>query len=715
MNRMTTPVENAGSSRFDQSRHVGRRAVTLRSVGDAIRRRWIIVVATALAVFAIALGTALMLPPKYDAFAKVRITPNAASPLDFGNGEQLTDQTAVSTEVQIIGSRGIARRVVTELGLDRDTEFSGKGPANTAIERATTGVLDHLTINRDDKSYLVLIGVRSIDGAKAARIANTYASTYVAGTADNLIGTAARQSLSIQNRLSELGAEVQAADARLASYRAQSGISQSGQGGTITDQQIAPLSMQLATAESEAAAARAALAVAERQSTTGGTDAISAVLSSTVIADLRRQRTEAEKRRVELSTRYGPRYPLTIQVAQQIESLDQQIKQEAERVVGGLRSQASSAEARASSLRDRLNTLQRGVARDDQASVVAGSLQRDAEAKRTAYARLAQAAQQSTQAQHVSTPQANIIENATIPTRPTFPKVKAFAVAGLLIGLVIGLSIVLLVEGLSSTIRTPDDIETLLGLSFVASVPRLPTPLWLRLRSRRVANPATTLVAKPMTVYAEAYRAVRSFVVARNQSTLTQVIALVSTLPGEGKTTSALSLARIMAMSGDRVLLVDCDVRRAGVRRALNRSVDAGLGDVLQGHARMQHVVVPDEVNNLDLLLVQGSLFTPVDLFGGDRMEKMLTDARAEYDYIIIDTPPFLGVADARTLAGLADAVMLVIKWNDTPIAAVDAALAGLEHGRGNVLGAVLTMVDHRSEAMGGLYYSAYYSSYYKE
>lgn len=714
MNRMSTLAEHDEMSRFDQSRHVGRRAVTLRSVGDAIRRRWIIVVAVALAVFAVALGTALMLTPKYDAFAKVRITPNEASPLDFGNGtDQPADQTAVNTEVQVIGSRGTARKVVTELRLDRDPEFAGTGPAGTAIERATTGVLDHLKINRDDKSYLVLIGIRSIDGSKAARIANTYASTYVAGTADNLMGTAARQSESIQNRLRELGTEVQAADARLASYRAQSGISQSGQGGTITDQQIAPLSMQLATAESEAAAARSALAVAERQNATGGTDAISAVLSSGVIADLRRQRTEAEKRRAELSSRYGPRYPLSIQVAEQIESLDQQIKQEAQRVVGGLRSQALSAEARASSLRARLNTLQRGVARDDQASVMAGSLERDAEAKRTAYARLAQAAQQSTQAQRVSTPQANIIENATIPTRPTFPKVKAFAAAGLLIGIVLGLGTVLLVEGLSSTIRKPEDIETLLGLPFVASVPRLPTP-W-KLRSRRTGNPATTLVTKPMTVYAEAYRAVRSFVVTRNQSTPTRVIALASTLPGEGKTTSALSLARIMAMSGDRVLLVDCDVRRAGVLRALNRSVETGLADVLEGRVTMQQAIVPDEVDNLDLLLVQGSLFTPVDLFGGNRMDKLLADARATYDYIILDTPPLLGIADARTLVGLADAVMLVVKWNTTPIAAVDAALAGLEHGDGDVLGAVLTMVDHRSEAMGGLYYSARYSSYYNE
>lgn len=714
MNKVTTLAAHDETSRFDQSRHVGRRSITLRSVGEAIRRRWMIVAVTAVAVFAVALGTALMLTPKYDAFAKVRITPNAASPLDFGSGtEQPADQTAVNTEVQVIGSRGTARRVVTQLGLEHDPEFAGKGPANTAIERATSSLLDHLKISRDDKSYLVLIGIRSIDGAKAARIANTFASTYVAGTADNLMGTAARQSSSIQNRLRELGAEVQAADSRLASYRAQSGISQSGQGGTITDQQIAPLSMQLATAESEAAAARSALSVAERQNATGGSDAISAVLSSGVIADLRRQRTEAEKRRAELNSRYGPRFPLSIQVAQQIESLDAQIKQEAQRVVGGLRSQALSAEARAASLRGRLNTLQRGVARDDQASVMAGTLERDAEAKRTAYTRLAQAAQQSTQAQRVSTPQANVVENATIPTRPTFPKVKAFAAAGLLIGIVLGLGAVLLVEGLSSTIRKPEDIETLLDLAFIASVPRLPTP-WT-LRSRRTVNPATTLITKPMTIYAEAYRSVRSFILTRSQAAPTRVLAVASSLPGEGKTTSALSLARIMALSGDRVLLVDCDVRRAGVLRALNRTVDAGLADVLEGRRTMREAVVPDEVDNLDLLLAKGSLFTPIDLFGGNQMEELLKAAREKYDYVILDTPPLLGIADSRTLVGLADAVLLVIKWNTTPIAAVDAALAGIEHGHGNILGAVLTMVDHRSEAMGGLYYSARYAAYYNE
>lgn len=714
MNTMSTLVEHDETSRFDQSRHVGRRTVTLRSIGDAIRRRWIVVVAVALAVFIAATAAALLLTPKYDAYAKVRITPNVSSPLDFGNGQdQPADQAAVNTEVQVIGSRGTARKVVTQLGLDRDPEFAGTGAAGTAIERATSGVLDRLKINRDDKSYLVQIGIRSTDPEKAAKIANTYASTYVTGTADNLMGDAAKQSASIQQRLRELGAEVQAADARLASYRARSGISQSGEGGTITDQQIAPLSMQLATAESEAAAARSALAVAERQAATGGTDAISAVLSSQVIADLRRQRTEAEKRRAELSTRYGPRYPLSIQVAQQIEALDAQIKQEASRVVGGLRSQALSAEARANSLRGRLNTLQRGVARDDQAAVEAGSLERDAEAKRTAYTRLAQAAQQSSQAQRLSSPQANIVENATIPTRPTFPKVKAFAAAGLLIGIVLGLAAVLLVEGLSSTVRKPEDVETLLGLSFVASVPRLPTP-W-RLRTRRVANPATTLVEKPMTVYAEAYRAVRSFITTRSEAEKVRVIALASTLPGEGKTTSALSLARVMAMSGDKVLLVDCDVRRAGVLRALNRSADTGLADVMEGRATMEQAVLPDSVPGLDLLLVQGSLFTPIDLFGGGKMEKMLAEARQRYDYVILDTPPLLGIADARTLAGLADAVMLVVKWDTTPIAAVDAALAGLEQSHARVLGAVLTMVDHRSEAMGGLYYSARYSSYYNE
>lgn len=711
--------DGAPVSRFDQSRHVERRPVTLRSLSDAIRRRWWLVAATTLIALLLAVGVSLTLTPKYDAYTTVRITPNGQSPLDTEAADRPFDQMAVNTEVSVIASRNVARKVVVQQGLYRDPEFvvvEKDQPAPDraeAIEMATGNVIDRLQVGRDEKSYVVTIGFRSTSPVKAARIVNGIAQTYVAGTAEAMVGTAARQSASIEGRLRELGSEVEVADRQLAQYRAQSGISQGGTAGTVTDQQIAPLSSQLATAESEAAAAQSNVSVAERQIATGGTEAVSAVLSSSVIADLRRQRAEAEKRRAELSARYGPRYPLLQQASQQIESLDSQIRQEAQRIIGGLRSEAAAARARAASLRGQLNVLKGNIARDDRASVAASSLERNAEAKRSAYTRLAQAAQSSTQAQRLSQPQADIVENATIPDRPTFPNLKAAAAAGLLVGLAAGLGTVLLIEGMQSSIRKPEDIEMMLGVPFITAVPRLRKKL--RYFSRKSLNPAHTLLTKPMTVYAEAFRTVRGHIAGNGQRAPSHVIALASTLPGEGKTTSALSLARVMALSGDRVLLADMDVRRAGLVRTLGITVSTGLVEVLSGQATLDEAIIDDQIPGLKLLPVRQPTFTASDLFGGGAVDQLLAELKSRYDYVLFDTPPMLGIADARTLAAKVDGVVLLVKWNSTPVSVIDAALAGLEQDGVAVLGAVLTMVDPKSEAMGAHYYSSHYTSYYQD
>lgn len=719
MNVQPITSDTAPVSRFDQTRHSDRRPVTLRSLGDAIRRRWWVVAASALMLCILAVAVSLMLTPKYDASTKVRITPNGQSALDVNSADRPLDTTAVNTEVTVIGSRNIARKVVIEQALYRDPEFVPIGdgkPAlsrEDAIERATSNVVSRINVNRNEKSYVVDIGFRSVDPVKAATIANAIAQTYVAGTADALAGTAARQSASIEGRLRALGAEVETADRQLAQYRVQSGISQGGTGGTITDQQIAPLSSQLATADSEAAAAQSNVAVAERQIATGGTDAVSAVLSSSVIAELRRQRAEAEKRSAELSAKYGPRYPLVLQVSQQIDSLDNQIRQEAKRIIGGLRSESAAARARANSLRGQLNVLKGAIARDDRASVAASSLERNAEAKRAAYTRLAQAAQQNSQAAQLSQPQANIIENATIPSQASFPNIKAAGAAGLLIGLVLGLGGVLLVDGMQSTIRKPEDIELLLGIPFITSIPRLRKNK--RYFSRKALNPASTLLSKPMTIYAEAFRTVRGNIIGNGQRAPLGVIALASTLPGEGKTTSSLSLARVMALSGDRVLLVDMDVRRAGLARTLRLNVATGLVEVLTGTATVDEAIVDDEVAGLKLLVVREPTFSATDLFRGGAVDDLLAKLKSRFDYILLDTPPILGIADARALATKADGVLLLVKWSTTPVPVIDAALAGLEQDGAAVIGAVLTMVDPNSEAMGGHYYSAQYSTYYQD
>ncbi|MBP2276022.1 GumC family protein [Sphingomonas sp. PL20] len=725
MDAFPRTADARGTSRFDQTRHIGQKPVTLTALGETLSRRWKLLVAVIILTTGGAFVAALLITPKYDAISRIRITPARQSPLDYEDATKNgpLDQASLNTEIATIESRDVARRVVRVLNLQGDPEFVGVAKPSLrlspelaqarAIEVATSALMARVSVEQQDKSLVLTIKVRTLNALKSANIANAVAAAYIDNTADVQMSTAARQSSTGQEALQRLGADVQAKEAEVAEYRARVGIVQGGANGTINEQQIGPLSMQLATAESQAAAARSQVLAAQRQMSSGGTDAISAVLSSSVIADLRRQRTEAESRRAELNARYGPKHPDVIQSNQKIEALDRQIRQEQKRIVDGLRSAADAADAQAASLRSQLAVLKGTIGSNNQASVKAEALQREAEAARAAYTRLATSVQQSSQAQRSNEPQARVLERAVVMSQPSYPNRPAMVAAGLLVGLVLGFAIVLIVDGVQATVRKPEDVETMLDVKFITAVQQL-TRRQRKDRDGKTCSPAGTLSAKPVSAYSEAFRTIRN-AVRSSRTTDRKIIAISSTLPAEGKTTSALSLARVMALSGERVLLIDCDIRRSSILRETGVETAIGLIEVLSGDGTFDQAIGADMIPELDVMPVLKPTFTPIDVFNSDAMRNLLSTLRTKYDYIILDTPPLLGVADARTLALLADTVVLTVKWNSTPIPAIDAALAGLEQDGASVLGVVLTMVDSRSEAMGALYYSSRYSSYYEQ
>jgi capsular exopolysaccharide synthesis family protein len=194
-----------------------------------------------------------------------------------------------------------------------------------------------------------------------------------------------------------------------------------------------------------------------------------------------------------------------------------------------------------------------------------------------------------------------------------------------------------------------------------------------------------------------------------------KVISIVSTLPDEGKTTCAVSLARVMALAGERVLLLDGDLRRAGVRQSVDQDIARGLGAVLEEGLDPRSEVVADVIPRLDILTVSKPLFTSTDLFGTDRFRALMAQWRNEYDRIIIDTPPLLGIADARMLARESDSIVVVVKWDRTPLDAVTSALSLLHLDNAPVVGVMFSMVARKSETIGAYYYSRKYASYYNE
>ena len=693
----------------------GARVWDLATVLAAFRRRWPIFAAVALVVALAVIAASLLVTPIYAATARLRVEPTDRSALDVKatmNGAP-PDQALVDTELAVIRSRGLAAQVADRLAI------APRGASAAARARAVDAVQSRLAVSREGSTYVINVAYRSPDPQEAARVANAFAEQYIVASVDARVRTASRQAAFLNERLRGLGAEVEAADQQVAQYRSGTGIvtgSGTAGAGTVVDQQIASITGQVATAASDAASARSNLDAARAQISKGGIEAVTGVLNSQVIADLRRQRAEVVRNQGEVNTRYGPRHPESIKVQQQLEQIDQQLRDESRRIVASLESTAAAADARAGSLRAELNGLRGQQAGNARLSVEADSLQRQADAKRNIYNQVAQAAQQSSQERRSTEPTAQIIEEAAPPPAPSFPNKPLFAVLGALLGVLAAATVVLLLELFDRAIRSADDVEQGLGLPLLSALPLL-RGSQLAGGNRRT-GPWTYVVDKPMSAYAEAVRTVRSALLLSAATPPPRVICLTSALPGDGKTTCAVSLARIMALSGERVVLVDCDLRRGALRSLVKADERGGLVELLQGEVTLENAIVRDSVAGLDVLTLRREAFTPRDVLGGEAMRGLVARLREQYDHVVLDAPPALAVSDARTLAALSDAVVLVARWGRTARNDLRVAAERLTGDGARIAGVVLNQVDPRAPDALGVGGDAYnygaYARYYQ-
>ncbi|WP_066480329.1 MULTISPECIES: GumC family protein [unclassified Sphingomonas] len=684
----------------------------IRQLFDILVRRWLLIAGITVVVLAAAIAGTFFVTPQFDATGRMRIDPTER--LITGENEQRSnspqaDQSRLDTEVQIIRSRGVAEQVVRNLNLANNEDFVdratyARGP-EAVVEEAITSLRNRVDVSREDTNYIVNVTTRLSDPELAAAVTNELMQQYIDTSVRRRTGAAAQQSRFLDDRLNTLASELRQLEAQIASYRGRSGIVEGGLAGTVTDQQIAPLSTQLAQAEAQAAAARANLAAAREQTDRGAIGAVSSVLSSNVIADLQRQRAEALREKAEIDARYGDRHPESIRVTQQLTSIDQSLREEARRIVAGLESTARSAEASAASLRNQLAQLRGQQAADNRASVTAESLEREAKAKQALYEQLSLTAQRTGEEQRNRESSAVIIEQAVPPLEPSVPNKPLFAVLGAIMGIILGLAAALVVEFMTSVIRTADDIEYHLRIPFITSVP------YLNRRALRGAPDAVGYVVdNPMSSFAEAMRAIRNSLMLDAREP--RVIAVLSSLPGEGKTTTSVGLGRIMAISGDSVILVDCDERRGGLKGIGVEGGHGGVGAVLRGEARAADEIIQDDRTGMHILPMRTAPSGTVDLFSGAAMRKLIDELRTRYRFVILDNAPTLAVADSRIVAALADTSIFVIKAEQTAVHAARAALGLLRQDGSDVMGAVLSMASVGRRRLGKRDPSYYYHRY---
>jgi capsular exopolysaccharide synthesis family protein len=680
---------------------------------DSLRRRWRLFLGLMVLVCLAGGVGVMMLRPMYEATARLRIDP-AKNPMVETIQEKQAglNPEALQTEVSILQSSDLGLDVVNRLRLRSNPEFLQDlkpGLTGAALDMAMVAKLQAgLNVSREELTYIIVVNYLSRDPAEAARIANGYVDAYLDRKLGTSTGTAVRQSEFFRVQLAAVGKEAREAEIELAKYRTAAGLVSSGTGrtqGTIVDEQIAALSSQLAIAESAAAAAQATYSAALSQQQSGGAENVSEVRNSSVIGDLRRARAETLRAVGDTGARYGEKHPESIRARQQLSVVDGQIHDEAQRIVTSLNSDSKAAQARVNSLKSTMARLEAQRLNSTRAAVMVSGLESEAAAKQAAYDQLSQLSQKSSSAARDPIAQADVFDRATPPAKPISPNRPMLLTFVLLASLAAGGAGVGLLETMSSGLRSTQDAEAQLGLPMLAAVPEVSAAKLTR----------DFLLRPSPSAFSEAMRIARGALLHGCSASVPKVIALPSALPGEGKSITALALAGAMAAAHSRVLVIECDVRRASLQTVLAMDPPScGLVEVLSGQAEASDAIIPSGVENLDLLLVRAPYFDSPELFSGNAMESLLDRLRAAYDVIVLDVPPLIGLADGRMLAALADANIFVVQWDETPSKVAASAVSLLRADGAKVAGAIYTMIDVSAGVLGGMHYRKKYAAYYQ-
>ena len=439
-----------------------------------------------------------------------------------------------------------------------------------------------------------------------------------------------------------------------------------------------------------------------------------------VIGSLLKRKAELDELYAEAVDQYGPNFPKVLRLqAQQKQNFDD-LQKARQTMVASLQEDYDTASSHVELLQEALDK-QKADANDLAEKLVQYHiLQHDAESNKQLYDGLQQKLKEATITVGLHSDNIRIVDPALVPASPSRPQKTRNILLAFLVGLVGGVGLALFREYLDNTVKSPDDVESLTGLPSLAVVPALPGMSTGHKRLSRNAaaapggGPRVELLSfvQPKSQISEAFRALRTSLLLSQADHPPQVILVTSALPREGKTTAAVNLAVTLAQLGDRTLLIDSDMRKPGVRRALNLTTgkEAGLSSYLAGVSTLDEVTVAHPtIENLVALTTGPVPPSPADLLSSHRMREAITELRHKFKFVVIDSPPVMAATDAVLISALTDGVLLVVRSGETPKEAFTRTRDLLAAVKCRLLGVVLNAVDSSAP---DYYYSYRYYPY---
>jgi succinoglycan biosynthesis transport protein ExoP len=719
------------------------------AVGEYIRilvkRKWVILSSMA-AIFAVVGIASLKMTPVYEANGSIAIN-KPDSTLNFQNSATFSldyyDPTELDTEVKILQSDLLALQVIKELNLDHRPGTGPDGQAPSSLELTPDplqvdsahisslvgGFKGGLRVALSPNTRIIEVHYRSADPQVAANVVNTLMQTYVENNFKSRFESTMQASDWLNKQLVDLQMKVETSQEKLVRYQKEHEILGMDEKQNITTAKLDELNKQLTSAESERMDKEAFYRLVESgdadaiASSAGGLDTGGSQSASALLDSLRSKQADLRIQAADLNTQFGPAYPKLAQLNNQLKEIDSQIQSEMKKIISKVRGQYMTALQREKMLYDALEKQKQEANKLNESAIQYNLLKRDSESYRQLYEGLLQRMKEAGVSAGLKSNNFRIVDTARVPTGPIEPNIPRNLGFALVLGLMSGVGLAFLLEGLDNTVRTTEQAQMISGLAPLGMIPLGSKGAREGGNEKRLvlaaSNEAVELITqvRPQSQMAESYRALRTSLLLTSLGAPPKVIMVTSALPQEGKSTTSINCAIVLAQKGVRVLLVDADLRRPSIHKTLGMGPRTGLSNVLTGSTTLQQAIARTPIlPNLHILPAGTPPPNPAELLASSNMRDVLAQLREQYDHIVLDTPPTLSVTDAVVLSPRADAVVLVIRSGQTTKQALRRSRDVLLQVNAKMAGVLLNAVDLSSPDYYYYYeYQGKYARYYRD
>lgn len=688
-------------------------AVDLRELWNILVRRRVAIAVVVCAFLLGSIAVTLLMTPTYRATTVIQIELESADVIDYTDVTQ--DESSASskdfyqTQYELLQSRSIARRVIDTLGLSKSQIIgSTKGNFSARLELSRLKsllwpdeaappadleslFLDQLSIEPVRNSRLVRVHYEHENPEMAADIANAIAAAYIDMSLNRRFEASSYAKTFLAERIKQARADLEDSERALMQYTDERGIiDQNDKLGILMDK-LRSLNASQVEAESSRIQAEAAY----QEMLNAPADSLAQALNNELVQRLKERRSQLKAQYQERLKIYKPSYPSMLQLEQEIGQVEEDIQHEVDALRDGVRIRYQAKLREESKLNDSIELTKTDIRNLNARSTEFQVLKREVNTNRELYDGLLQRMKEVGVVAGIASNNISVVDNAQVPFEKHSPRILVNIAIALLLGLVGGISLALLLESLDDTIKTGEDLERILNLPVLGVTPRLDQQ---NLSSAKIALMSHL---EPSSALAESHRTMRTALSLSSSEGAPKVLHFTSVSPGEGKTTTAVNTAINFAQTGSCVLLIDADLRNPSLHKIFNCPNDTGLSNYLTGAAEPGKATKATGINNIFVMPSGPVPPNPAELLHGARMIDLAALAAERFDYVIIDGPPLMGLADAMLLADIAKATLLVVAAHVAHRGGIESGMKRLHHSRANVLGAVLAKFDMARTAYG--------------